>query len=264
MKIARTIVISSSVRHIVHYEYSFLSLFQPTHWRCPSEIRACRPCVVPTNSVFCNDVACLREQALTGDGCRRDGQQSTGYLGDDWELTGISRPPTKWAVLAWDRLIRCIHLQFVFQRLLWPSHNTSWLPGWRRRDAQFTPYRHWCGCRRCVRRLGHRRGRRRWRISGWCLRHHRTQSRCDCTLSLCVVVKRQQLEAWVDDGGDAKVIIAYTCCQLWKWTQGIVKKKPHSLLVFELEPMYATSDRRTDDGRRWPPNAPASPTGAGA
>ena len=36
------------------------------------------------------------------------------------------------------------------------------------------------------------------------------------------------------------------------------------LLVFELEPMYATSDRRTDDRCRWPPNAPASPTGAGA
>ena len=28
------------------------------------------------------------------------------------------------------------------------------------------------------------------------------------------------------------------------------------LLVFELEPMYATSDRRTDDGRRSPLNAP--------
>ena len=28
------------------------------------------------------------------------------------------------------------------------------------------------------------------------------------------------------------------------------------LLVFELEPMYATSDGRTDNGRRWPPNAP--------
>jgi len=32
-------------------------------------------------------------------------------------------------------------------------------------------------------------------------------------------------------------------------------------LVFELEPMYATSDgqtdRQMDDGRRWPPNAPA-------
>jgi len=28
------------------------------------------------------------------------------------------------------------------------------------------------------------------------------------------------------------------------------------LLVFELEPMYATSDRQTDDGRRWPLNAP--------
>ena len=35
------------------------------------------------------------------------------------------------------------------------------------------------------------------------------------------------------------------------------------LLVFELEPMYATSDRQTDDRRRWPPNAPASHTGAG-
>ena len=29
------------------------------------------------------------------------------------------------------------------------------------------------------------------------------------------------------------------------------------LLVFELEPMYATSDRQTDDGRRSPLNAPA-------
>jgi len=39
------------------------------------------------------------------------------------------------------------------------------------------------------------------------------------------------------------------------------------LLVFELEPMYATSDRQTDgqtdDGRRSPLNATASPTGAG-
>jgi len=35
------------------------------------------------------------------------------------------------------------------------------------------------------------------------------------------------------------------------------------LLVFELEPMYATSDRQTDDGRRWPLNAPAAPTGRG-
>ena len=40
------------------------------------------------------------------------------------------------------------------------------------------------------------------------------------------------------------------------------------LLVFELEPMYATSDRqtdrRTDDGRRSPLNAPAPPpTGRG-
>jgi len=35
------------------------------------------------------------------------------------------------------------------------------------------------------------------------------------------------------------------------------------LLVFELEPMYATSDRQTD-GRRCPPNAHASPTGVGA
>jgi len=38
------------------------------------------------------------------------------------------------------------------------------------------------------------------------------------------------------------------------------------LLVFELEPMYATSDRQTDgrtnDGRRSPLNAP--PYGAGA
>ena len=38
------------------------------------------------------------------------------------------------------------------------------------------------------------------------------------------------------------------------------------LLVFELEPMYATSDRqtdgRTDDGRRSPLNAPP-PTGRG-
>jgi len=36
------------------------------------------------------------------------------------------------------------------------------------------------------------------------------------------------------------------------------------LLVFELEPMYATSDRQTDDGRRSPLNAPAPappPTG---
>ena len=36
-----------------------------------------------------------------------------------------------------------------------------------------------------------------------------------------------------------------------------------SLLVFELEPMYATSDRQTDDGRRSPLNAPAPPTGRG-
>jgi len=45
------------------------------------------------------------------------------------------------------------------------------------------------------------------------------------------------------------------------------------LLVFELEPMYATSDRQTDrqtdgqtdDGRRSPLNAPAPlPYGAGA
>jgi len=28
------------------------------------------------------------------------------------------------------------------------------------------------------------------------------------------------------------------------------------LLVFELEPMYATSDRQTDDGRRSPLNSP--------
>jgi len=36
------------------------------------------------------------------------------------------------------------------------------------------------------------------------------------------------------------------------------------LLVFELEPMYATSDGQTDDGRPWPPNAPAPPpTGRG-
>jgi len=39
-------------------------------------------------------------------------------------------------------------------------------------------------------------------------------------------------------------------------------------LVFELEPMYATSDRqtdeRTDDGRRSPLNAPARPYDAGA
>ena len=35
-----------------------------------------------------------------------------------------------------------------------------------------------------------------------------------------------------------------------------------SLLVFELEPMYATSDRQTDDGRRSPLNAPP-PTGRG-
>ena len=34
------------------------------------------------------------------------------------------------------------------------------------------------------------------------------------------------------------------------------------LLVFELEPMYATSDRQTDDGRRSPLNAPP-PTGRG-
>jgi len=40
------------------------------------------------------------------------------------------------------------------------------------------------------------------------------------------------------------------------------------LLVFELEPMYATSDGqtdgRTDDDDRLMPPAPASPTGAGA
>jgi len=36
------------------------------------------------------------------------------------------------------------------------------------------------------------------------------------------------------------------------------------LLIFELEPMYATSDRRTNDGRRSPLNAPAPhPTGRG-
>ena len=35
------------------------------------------------------------------------------------------------------------------------------------------------------------------------------------------------------------------------------------LLVFELEPMYATSDRQTDDGRRSPLNAPP-PYGAAA
>jgi len=35
------------------------------------------------------------------------------------------------------------------------------------------------------------------------------------------------------------------------------------LLVFELEPMYATSDRRTDDGRRWLLNAPAPLRGGG-
>jgi len=35
------------------------------------------------------------------------------------------------------------------------------------------------------------------------------------------------------------------------------------LLVFELEPMYATSDGRTDDGRRSPLNAPPPPTGRG-
>ena len=35
------------------------------------------------------------------------------------------------------------------------------------------------------------------------------------------------------------------------------------LLVFELEPTYATSDRQTDDGRRSPLNAPAPPTGWG-
>jgi len=34
------------------------------------------------------------------------------------------------------------------------------------------------------------------------------------------------------------------------------------LLVFELEPMYATSDRQTDDGCRSPLNAPP-PTGRG-
>ena len=40
------------------------------------------------------------------------------------------------------------------------------------------------------------------------------------------------------------------------------------LLVFELEPMYATSDRQTDgqtdDGRRSPLNAPAPPPPYGA
>jgi len=39
------------------------------------------------------------------------------------------------------------------------------------------------------------------------------------------------------------------------------------LLVFKLEPMYATSDRQTDgqtdDGRRSPLNAPAPPTERG-
>ena len=35
------------------------------------------------------------------------------------------------------------------------------------------------------------------------------------------------------------------------------------LLVFELEPMYATSDRRTDDGRRWQLDAPAPPLRGG-
>ena len=35
------------------------------------------------------------------------------------------------------------------------------------------------------------------------------------------------------------------------------------LLVFELEPMYATSDRRTDDGRRSPLNALAPPLRGG-
>jgi len=35
------------------------------------------------------------------------------------------------------------------------------------------------------------------------------------------------------------------------------------LLVFELEPMYATSDRRTDDKRRWPLNAPTHPLRGG-
>ena len=40
------------------------------------------------------------------------------------------------------------------------------------------------------------------------------------------------------------------------------------LLVFELEPTYATSDRQTDgrtddDGRQSPLNAPAHPTGWG-
>jgi len=35
------------------------------------------------------------------------------------------------------------------------------------------------------------------------------------------------------------------------------------LLVIELEPMYATSDRQTDDGRRSPLNAPAPLWGGG-
>ena len=35
------------------------------------------------------------------------------------------------------------------------------------------------------------------------------------------------------------------------------------LLVFELELMYATSDRQTDDGRRSPLNAPAPPLRGG-
>ena len=35
------------------------------------------------------------------------------------------------------------------------------------------------------------------------------------------------------------------------------------LLVFELEPMYATSDGQTDDGRRSPLNAPTPPMGRG-
>ena len=35
------------------------------------------------------------------------------------------------------------------------------------------------------------------------------------------------------------------------------------LLVFELEPMYATSDIQTDDGRRSPLNAPAPPPPTG-
>jgi len=35
------------------------------------------------------------------------------------------------------------------------------------------------------------------------------------------------------------------------------------LLVFELEPMYATSDRQTDDGSRSPLNAPPPLRGGG-